>query len=131
MYDATDKKLVTALREHSARRLHEYAALTGIPKSTVHERMHKLQRSGLRCVPLVHWHALGQPITVCFFLPYVETVLEHPSINTAQRLAPNLLFLECIFPSLAAYEAFRQLYPSAKGYFVLNVLRRESFVPPL
>lgn len=128
-YDATDLAILAALRKDSAQRLLTYATNTGIPKSTLHERLHKLLRSGVRCVPLVRWDKLGYPISVVFFVPHEPRLAEHPCVNNAQHVAPNLLMLECVFASMKDVEEFKELLKAARYFTVVETLKREGFVP--
>jgi DNA-binding Lrp family transcriptional regulator len=129
-YDDNDKKLLAALRKDSQQRLVDYALITGMPKSTVHERLQKLFRS-VRCTMLCDWQKLGYNITICFFVPYNEQLTHHQSVNNAQQLAPNMLYLECVFSSLKEAEEFKSHVASAKYYSVIEILKKEGFNPEI
>jgi DNA-binding Lrp family transcriptional regulator len=128
-YDRVDKRLLAALRRDSMKRLLEYSTETRTPKSTVHQRLRKLLREGVRCTPLLDWPKLGCPLTVCFYVPYNEELIAHPCINTAQRVSPHLLYLECIFSSIKDVETFKERLKAARYFTIVEVLKREGFVP--
>jgi DNA-binding Lrp family transcriptional regulator len=125
-YDAIDRKILVELRNNSRESAAMYAKRTGIPKSTVHDRLQKLSKS-VRCVPILHLPAVGYCITVCFFAPYSESLAQFPCVNTAQRVAPNLLYLECVFSSMKELESFKQEHRLAKSFMVIDVLKKEGF----
>ncbi len=128
-YDKTDRKLLQALREHSGKYLFEYSARTGIPKSTIHERLKKLSQQGLRFVPLMHWQKIGYPIEVIFLVPFDARLLDESCINNAQRVSPNLLLLHCLFPTLGAVEEFKNRLHLARFFLVIDTLKHEGFLP--
>lgn len=128
-YDEIDQKIITAMRRNSCQRLRKYVAETGIPKSTLHERIRKLCASGVRCVPVIDWAQLGYPLSVLFFVPYQQEILDHPAINTAQHVSPDLLLLECVFCSMRDVEEFKDHLQAARYFTVIEVLKKEGFVP--
>jgi DNA-binding Lrp family transcriptional regulator len=129
-YDDKDIRIISALRRDSYQRLADYTAATGVPRSTLHERLRKLQQGGVRCTPLLSWERLGAPIHACFFLPYNEELVQGPEVNNAFRLAPSNLFLECLFTSMKEAEEYREkLGSAARMFLVVDVVKREGFVP--
>jgi DNA-binding Lrp family transcriptional regulator len=127
-YDDIDVKLLQAMRSDSRAKLLEYTQRTGIPKSTVHDRVRKLSSNGVRCTTLFHWESLGCPFRAFFIIPADETVLEYPCVNSCVRLAPEHYLLECFFSTALAFEEFKAAHPG-KCYPVVATLKREGFSP--
>ena len=128
-YDRTDRRILSALRKDSMKRIVTYAQETKIPKSTVHQRLQKLAANGIRCTPLLDWSKLGCPLIVCFYVPYDEKLLVHPCINTAQRLSPQVLYLECVFATMKEVEAFKEKLRIVRCFTVVEGLKKEGFIP--
>lgn len=127
-YDEIDEKLLRAMRVDSRAKLLEYTSATGIPKSTVHDRVRKLTRSGVRCTALLHWEALGCPFRAFALLPLDETLAQHACVNSCVRLAPEHMMLECIFATALSFEEFKAAHPG-KWYPVVATIKREGFAP--
>lgn len=127
-YDRTDRVLLAVLRDNSCRHLHEYACATGIAKSTLHERLHKLARSGVRFVPLIDFARAGYAIQAIFIIPYADDVVCAPCVNNASRIAPNHLLVHCVFASVRELEAFREQIGARSYYTVVDALVQEHFM---
>lgn len=129
LFDEIDLKLIRELRRDARTRLTVLAKRCGIPTSTVYDRLSRFKKQGMRFTPLLEWSELGCSLTVCFVAPYSEALANHVNVNNCLRLSSNALFLECVFASLLELEAFRVLVPHAKVYPVVEVLKKERFLP--
>lgn len=128
-YDEIDRKIVASLRKDSSKRLLSYSAETGIPKSTLHERLRKLCNNGVRCIPLVDWQKIGYSINVVFIVPAEKSIITHPAVNSCQHVTPDLLLLDCLFRSMKDMEEFKEHLQAARYFNVIEVLKKEGFVP--
>jgi DNA-binding Lrp family transcriptional regulator len=128
-YDHIDRKLLAALRRNSHRRISTYTKEIGVPKSTLHQRLVKLYASGLRCTPLLNWQQLGLPLTVCMYAPYSEALLNQPYINTAKKLSPHMLYVECLFANLKELEVCKEQFRLIRVHPIIEVLKQEGFIP--
>ncbi len=129
VFDAIDLQLIRELRRDARARLTMLAHQCAIPTSTVYDRLERFKRLGMRFTSLIEWSELGCSLTVCFVVPYSETLVNHPGVNNCVRLSSNALFIECVFTSFRDVEAFKELVPHAKVYPVVDVLKKERFVP--
>jgi DNA-binding Lrp family transcriptional regulator len=129
--DTIDIKLLCELRRDARAQLTTLGKRCGIPVSTVYDRLARFKKQGIRFTPLFEWSELGCSLMVCFVAPYSESLVNHPNVNNCVRLSTNALFLECVFASLREVESFKELVPNAKVYPVIDVLKKEQFVPGL
>lgn len=123
-YDKLDRRIISALQENSSGKLRDLCGVTSIPRSTLHERLHKLMDTGVRCVPIIDWQRLGYPLNVIFIVPFDAKILQHSSINNAQHVSPNLLLLECVFRNMEELDAFKATLRYARFFPVVSVLKR-------
>lgn len=127
-YDELDQKILSLLRSNSRTGALDCARILGVPKSTVHERIAKLLRAGVRCTPLIDFGKLGYSVAVIFITPFQKELVEHPSVNTAQQISPNLLYLECYFTSFAELESFKEGLHAARFFHIVDTLKREGML---
>jgi DNA-binding Lrp family transcriptional regulator len=128
-FDDLDARLLALLRRDARARIVDLAALLDVPTSTVHDRIARLGRLGTRWTALLDWESLGCSLTVCLVTPYDGSLATHPAVNTCVRLAPNVLFLECVFATMLELERFTAALPGTRVYPVVETLKKEGFVP--
>jgi DNA-binding Lrp family transcriptional regulator len=129
VFDATDMLLLQELRRDARTRITTLAKRCSVPSSTVYDRIVRFKKLGVRFTSIVDWSGLGCSLMVCFIVPYSDTLASHPAINNCVRLSANALFVECVFASMLELETFHALIPHAKLYPVVEVLKKEGFVP--
>ncbi len=128
-YDKLDCRVLTSMRKDSRAKLLSFISQTRMPKSTVHDRINRLVKHGVRCTTILDWDALGCPFAVFAIMPYESGLSEHVSINSCARLSLDLLIAECLFSTAMELEQFRAEHPGAKLYPIVSVLKREGFMP--
>ena len=64
--DDTDKKILNELQENSNRRVSELSKTLHLPRTTVHNRTQKLEKSGVieRYKAILNMRKIGKPVTV-------------------------------------------------------------------
>ena len=65
-----------------------------------------------------------------FITPYKESLWEDPCVNTCQHISPDTLLLECVFADMKEAEQFKARMHLARFFTVVDVLKREGFIPP-
>ncbi len=131
IFDETDVLLLRELRRNARTQITTLSKRCTVPTSTVYDRIVRFKKLGVRFTPIINWSGLGCSLMVCFVAPYSETLVNHPAVNNCVRLSSNSLFVECVFASMLEMEAFHALIPHAKLYPVVEVLKKEGFVPEL
>ena len=129
LFYTSDARLLCELRRDARARITTLAKRCEIPTSTVYDRIVRFKKLGVRFTPIINWAGLGCSLMVCFVAPYSEALVNHPAVNNCVRLSSNALFIECVFASMLEMEAFHALIPHAKLYTVVEVLKKEGFVP--
>jgi DNA-binding Lrp family transcriptional regulator len=103
--------------------------MLGIPSSTVHDRLRRFRKIGVRYTTLIHWEAMGCSLRVCVLTSYtnVHKILNHPNVNNCFHVSPDLILIEGVFSSMMEIERFQSFLPSARLYTVVEVLKKEGF----
>lgn len=130
-FDAIDVLFIQSLRRDGRERMVTLAKRANIPSSTAYDRLVRLRKLGVRFVPLIDWSYLGCSLTVCFITAYNADLMNHPNVNTCVRVSPDALFIECVFASMLEVEQFQNIVSGAKIYPVVEILKKEGFVPEL
>ena len=139
MLTRRDRSIIRELRSDARQRLVDISRKTGIPTSTVHERIRNLVSSGeIRLVSLPDYRALSVPLEVWFFIKVkerdavIDKLLNHPSTNTLLKAGNGVdIIAECIFKDFRQYHDFsEELEQMAKvvSHPVVEVMERESAI---
>lgn len=72
MLDDKDRLILRELREDSKKTTKTIAEHTGIPRTTVHDRIHKMEQSGVirRFTVVPNYELIGEPTTAFVFISY-------------------------------------------------------------
>src|SRR5439155_21575750 len=70
--DEKDRLILRELREDSKKTTKTIAESTGIPRTTVHDRIHKMEQSGVirRFTVVPNYEQIGEPTTAFVFISY-------------------------------------------------------------
>ncbi len=143
MIDDKDRLLLHLLRKNGRITLKEMNKETGIPISTVHDRIRKIEKRGLvRHTSLLDFSKVGSAIHVYLsfmktekdqeFLSFLET---HERINSVFRVNSGFSYLlECIFPSMKDLRIFTENLESfgavdLSEHHVIEEIKREQYMP--
>lgn len=142
----SEKELLVAayLRQNARLKLTDLARLTGIPVSTLFDRMHALNTLGInRLSALVDFTKLGYNICVTLLLKVLQEkrdklrdyLLRAPSVNSLFRINNGYDFMtECVFKDLKEFEEFCEKLERSycvkhqEAHFVVEELKRENFL---
>lgn len=94
MLDEKDRLILRELREDSKKTTKTIAERTGIPRTTVHDRINKMEHSGVirRFTVIPNYEMIGEPTTAFVFVSYNHTT------GASQRdLAAELSRLEGVY----------------------------------
>jgi len=72
---------------------------------------------------------IAKKIIICFFVPLNAELSLIPKIMTAQILSPNILYVVGVFNNFAEIDIFKKSLLVARFFTVIDVLKREEFVP--
>lgn len=72
MLDEKDRLILKELRESSKKTTKEIAERTSIPRTTVHDRIHKMEQSGVirRFTVVPNYELIGEPTTAFVFISF-------------------------------------------------------------
>ena len=75
MLDEKDRQILEELRVDSKKTTKTIAENTGIPRTTVHDRIHKMEQSGVirRFTIVPNYDLIGEPTTAFIFISYNHT----------------------------------------------------------
>lgn len=75
MLDEKDRQILEELRADSKKTTKEIAERTGIPRTTVHDRIHKMETGGVirRFTVVPSYELIGEPTTAFVFISYNHT----------------------------------------------------------
>ncbi len=75
MLDEKDRLILKELREDSKKTTKMIAERTGIPRTTVHDRINKMEHSGVirRFTIIPNYEMTGEPTTAFIFISYNQT----------------------------------------------------------
>ena len=143
MVDAKEKALIALLRKNSRISLLEMSRKTGIPLSTVHDRMRKIEEKGyLSHVSLLDFTKVGAGIHL--FISFDanrnrEDVLlflsEHPSVNSIFQVdSGNRFLIETVFRNIKEMQEWNEKVDAfgisgRREHQVIEPIKRESFLP--
>lgn len=75
MLDEKDRAILEELRADSKKTTKTIAENTGIPRTTVHDRIHKMEQGGIirRFTVVPNYELIGEPTTAFVFISYNNT----------------------------------------------------------
>lgn len=139
----TDKTIIQALRNNGRVRLTELSRKTGLPVSTLHERLKKYMKQDiLQPKALLHFHKLGYTGSAHILLAASKEdkdslfshLKAHPNINSLYKINNGWhLLMECIFPDMYQLESFiehlehQYTITRKEIHYILDELKREAF----
>lgn len=130
-------RIIQALREDARARLTELAEQLDMPLSTLHDRLKRLERSGvLRTVSIPYYERIGFALRCWFSIvtkdreAAAQQLVQARHANTVRRVHNGADFLiECIFSSFKqqqeALEEFKKI-GKVKTYPVIEALKEEG-----
>lgn len=123
------EEIIRCLRNDSRAKIKDISRKTGIPPSTVHNRIRK-NNVVIKNTVLFDYKRLSYPLLHIFVIEAKE-IDDHKSINNIYTAAGNKMILECIFSDLAERENFMSfLNPRARvisEFPVIKELAKEKF----
>jgi len=139
----TDQTVISALRKNGRVRLTELSRKTGLPVSTLHERLKKYVREGvLAPKALLQFHKIGYLARAQILLfadpAHKDALLAHlrvhPNVNSLYRINNGWhVLMDCVFPDMFALEEFIEAIEHKYGiqkkevHYILDELKREAF----
>lgn len=136
-----DKVLLAYVRQNSRVRLAKLSRLTGMPVSTIFDRLKKnLHGTITRSTVLLNWDALGMRTRALVLFKskpekrdeLKEFLLKSPEVNTLQRINNGHDFIaECVFATIGELEAFldrlsREYGAKTEAHYIIEDLAREA-----
>jgi Lrp/AsnC family transcriptional regulator, leucine-responsive regulatory protein len=94
MLDEKDRLILRELREDAKKTTKTIAENTGIPRTTVHDRINKMEQSGIirRFTVIPDYEKIGEPTTAFVFVSY------NPTAGSSQRaLADTLAKMDGVY----------------------------------
>lgn len=94
MLDEKDRAILKELREDSKKTTKTIAERTGIPRTTVHDRIHKMEMGGVirRFTIVPNYDLVGEPTTAFVFITY-----NHSSGSNQRELAERLAQMDGVY----------------------------------
>lgn len=94
MLDEKDRSILRQLREDAKKTTKEIAEQTGIPRTTVHDRINKMEQNRVirKFTVVPHYELVGEPTTAFVFVSY-----NHGSGVTQRQLAEQLSKLDGVY----------------------------------
>jgi len=139
----TDTVIISALRNNGRVRLTELSRKTGLPVSTLHERLKKYTKEGLLSPKaLLDFAKMGYTGRAQVLLAVEQADREqlfnhlkmHPNVNSLYKINNGWhLLMECIFEDMYALEEFieglEHKFPITRkeAHYILGELKREAF----
>lgn len=140
----TDATIINAFRTDGRMQLTELSRKTGLPVSTLHERLRKYVHQGvLKPSALLNFKKVGYDARAHILLaadPCVKEKLHtalssNPHVNSLYRINNGWHYLlECVFPTMYDLELFveklEQQFPIKRKevHYTLDELKREAFL---
>lgn len=141
----TDKEmlLISYLRQNARKNLTAISRCTGIPVSTLFEKIKQLERSLIKKhTVLLDFSKIGFDVRVNFALKagkharekIMEFLMKHSRVNSVYRINNGYDFMaECIFRSMKEASEFSEQLEELKvkevrEYYILDELKKESFM---
>ncbi len=132
MIKSKDNDILNHLRENADYTLKHLSKLTGIPQSTVHDRIIGLKKRGLisRFTVLANTKKLGYDHHCLLFLssynitqqPLIDYFKSHPAVNSAMRTNEDDFVLEVLFTNSLESEGFKHELEKRKGLVIKQVI---------
>ncbi|MHB8586813.1 MAG: Lrp/AsnC family transcriptional regulator [Thermoplasmatota archaeon] len=94
MLDEKDRLILRELRDDAKKTTKEIAENTGIPRTTVHDRINKMEQSAIirKFTVIPNYELVGEPTTAFVFVSY-----NHGSGATQRQLAEQLSKLDGVY----------------------------------
>ncbi len=144
MLNSKEKKLITALRRQDTQNIMGVAKNQEIPKSTLYDIMHKLQRTEvIRQITKISFEKIGFPIKVFFIIrtdvqgkeKLKQFLTSHKNVNNIHLINNSASFhIECIFRNQKSAEDFLELLEEQvpltqlSVYNLLETIQEERFL---
>jgi Lrp/AsnC family transcriptional regulator for asnA, asnC and gidA len=143
MISKTDKLILIELRKNARKPLAEISRNTGIPVSTIFDRLKKLEKNVVhKHTALIDYSKVNHNMIVNFIIKTDETEREklkdflesHKNVNSIYRITSGYDFMvECIFKDMKQIEDFNEeLYnfkiKNKSQFHVIEELKKEEFL---
>ena len=142
MISNTDKLILSELRNNSRKPLSEISRKTGIPVSTIFDRIKKLDNVVYKHTSLIDYSRINHNIVVHFIIKTAEAERNkvkdffnsHTNVNNLYKITNGFDFMvECIFKDMKQLEDFneelRKFDIKNKNQFhVIEELKKEEFL---
>lgn len=94
MLDEKDRLILEELRRDAKMTTKEIAERTGIPRTTVHDRIHKMEQAGVirRFTVVPNYELIGEPTTAFVFISY-----NHTAGSNQKELATELSKMKGVY----------------------------------
>ena len=133
--------ILTKLRENSRKSLASISRETGIPISTVFEKVNDLGEEIIsKYSPLLDFSKIGFGLKVNFLLKSVKKkdelkkfLIENKNVNSVLRINREFdFFVECFFSSMKEIEEFKESIKNFKiqdkrEFFIIEEIKKEEF----
>lgn len=141
MINNKDKEIIKKLRQNSRIKLTDMSRQTGIPVSTIHERMQ--QNTAIKKYSaVIDFEQLGYPNKVFIFFKSNKTkreelkdlLIKNPHTNSLYKINNGYDFLaECLFTGLKDIEDFLELIrdgysAKADAHYIIEDLVEQAFM---
>lgn len=139
----TDQTIISALRTNGRVRLTELSRKTGLPVSTLHERLKKYTKEGILAPKaILQFDKIGYAARAHILIAAEHEAKDalfahlqvHPNVNSLYRINNGWhMLVECVFPDMFALEEFienlEQKYAikNKEIHYILGELKREAF----
>jgi len=139
MLDEKEKKILSHLRTNCRKPLSAISKQTGIPTSTVFEKVKKLEKNVIsKNVSLIDFNGINHPIrtNIVFKINSQTGVMDflqnNNNINTFLRLANGLWHVEAVFKDMNEQSTFSEYLNSfdisiQQEYNLVEELKKEEF----
>jgi DNA-binding Lrp family transcriptional regulator len=139
MIDETDQQLLLCLRKNGRIKLSEIVRQTGIPLTTVFQRMREFDKYVVKNATLLDFEKMGFSVRVFIAAKSSDKealqdfLFSNKNINTVSRTSNSHdFFFEAIFSTMRDFALFNDtlqlLKARIKLYFVVEEIARECFL---
>ncbi len=144
MLNTKEKRLIVALRKKDSQNIMNVSKKQEIPKSTLYDIMHKLQRTEIvRQITKISFEKIGFPIKIFFIIRtdnqnkerLKQFLLSEKNVNNIHLINNSTSFhVECIFKNQKSAEEFLELLEEQipltqlSAYNLLETIREENFL---
>lgn len=140
MIKEKDLRIITALRKNSRSTLVEIGSQSGIPVSTVFDRIRRIEKAYLtRHTSLLDFSSLRHFFRVAYIFRHemgqerMNSFLKQSGcVNTAARISPGMKYMaECVFRNMAEMQNFAEMLREigateiAENHLVEDIKREE------